>query len=287
MTLSPLRDRPLGTMIAYGFPRHDVDVDLHLVSRLGATLVEVLPDWKTLPDPHGLKRRLEQHEARPHSVHGCWGRESIRADRVDLGSTDHETALRSLDDLKRCVDWAEALGASVLVVHPGGFSEADETAARTEALRAALEALADHAEGTRVRLGVENMPPGVHPGSQMAEIHQLIRDIARDEVGLVVDTGHANLVSSCDATTLAAGSYLISTHVHDNNGRADHHRVPGHGTIDWPKWRFALDAVGYEGPIMLECIREIRGNPSLIDESLRALLSELTRGRHGREEALS
>ena len=55
---------------------------------------------------------------------------------------------------------------------------------------------------------------------------------------------------------------LATTHVHDNNGRQDSHEPPGHGTIDWSAWGPALDSIGYGGPILLECIRHLRQNPS-------------------------
>jgi sugar phosphate isomerase/epimerase len=53
---------------------------------------------------------------------------------------------------------------------------------------------------------------------------------------------------------------LATTHVHDNDGRHDSHHPPGSGTIDWRAWREALDGVRYDGPILLECIRQLRQN---------------------------
>jgi sugar phosphate isomerase/epimerase len=79
---------------------------------------------------------------------------------------------------------------------------------------------------------------------------------------LALDTGHANLTATVVQETHAAGAWLASTHVHDNNGRQDAHEPPGHGTIDWPAWGRALDDIAYSGPIMLECIRSLRKNPS-------------------------
>ena len=46
--------------------------------------------------------------------------------------------------------------------------------------------------------------------------------------------------------------HLITTHVHDNRGRADDHLVPFEGTIDWPAALTAVQKVGYDGPLMLE-----------------------------------
>ena len=41
------------------------------------------------------------------------------------------------------------------------------------------------------------------------------------------------MTSSAAEETLAAGSLLATTHVHDNNGRQDSHDPPGYGTVDW------------------------------------------------------
>ncbi len=113
-----------------------------------------------------------------------------------------------------------------------------------------------------MRVCVENMPPGVHPGSRMADLAALLADLNHPKLALALDTGHANLTATAADETLAAGSLLATTHVHDNNGRQDAHEPPGHGTIDWPAWGRALDAVAYSGPILLECIRHLRHDPA-------------------------
>jgi sugar phosphate isomerase/epimerase len=107
---------------------------------------------------------------------------------------------------------------------------------------------------------VENMPPGVYPGSRMAELGEILRELDHPQLALALDTGHANLTASAAEETLAAGSLLATTHVHDNAGRQDSHEPPGHGTVDWTGWGRALDQIGYAGPVLLECIRFLRHN---------------------------
>src|SRR5205807_2265960 len=126
---------------------------------------------------------------------------------------------------------------------------------------------------------VENMPPGVHPGSRMADLAELVAELDQPELALALDTGHAQLNASPHEETLATGGLLRTTHVHDNNGRQDTHEPPGLGTIDWNAWVEALDSVGYRGPIMLECIRHLRQSPESLNETLLALLVRLTHRR--------
>jgi sugar phosphate isomerase/epimerase len=268
--------RLLGTMIVYGFPRGDLAIDLDIAARLGAEVVEVLPDWKSYPDPAVIRARAADHGLAIHSAHGCWGVRSIRASRVDLGSTDPATHAASLGDLKRSVDWLEAAGGSCLVVHPGGLSHPEDAETRGEALTLGLVALADHARGTGVTLCVENMPPGVHPGSRMDDLAALVGRIDRPEVALALDTGHAHISAGAATETHAAGRRLRTTHVHDNDGRQDVHLPPGLGSIDWGDWLRALDAIDYRGPILLECIRHLREVPESLDEALLVRLRRLT-----------
>jgi sugar phosphate isomerase/epimerase len=261
-------------MVTYGFPDIDLDAELALAVRFGAALLEILPDWSRFPDPACVRMRAVDRGLAIHSAHGCWGGRTIRAARVDLGSTDPAAHRESVDDLRHCVDWLERAGGTCLVVHPGGLAGPEERIERSAALARGLAELAAHARGSRIKVCVENMPPGVHPGSRMAELAEIVAALDDPQLALALDTGHANLSSSICDETYAAGSLLATTHVHDNNGRQDSHEPPGHGTIDWPAWRTALDSVGYTGPILLECIRHLRQDPSSF---LPEVLAELTR----------
>src|SRR5262245_15791325 len=115
--------RPLGTMVAYGFPKSDLGIDLEIARRLGATCIEVLPDWRSLPDPTTVRERAEEQALTIHSAHGCWGGQAIRAARVELADPDPATRTASREDLKRAIDWLAVAGGRCLVVHPGGLSE--------------------------------------------------------------------------------------------------------------------------------------------------------------------
>jgi sugar phosphate isomerase/epimerase len=268
-------------MVTYGYRGIDLDDELSLALRIGATLLEILPEWSRLPDPDVVRQRAADRGLVIHSAHGCWSGQTIRARRVDLGAADLSTHRESVTDLKACVDWLAEAGGRHLVVHPGGLSAPEERQARRAALARGLCELAEHARGAGVIVCVENMPPGVHPGSGMAELAELLGELDHPALALALDTGHANLNATAAAETLDAGSRLATTHVHDNNGRQDSHEPPGHGTVNWPDWGRALDSVGYRGPILLECIRHLRDDPtSLRPEILTRLIGAATLDRH-------
>jgi len=264
-------------MVAYGFATVDFAAELALAGRLGASVLEVLPDWRALPDPPLPPPRVAHASPRVPRPHGSWGGQAIRAPRVDLGELDATAHRASVADLKSCVDWLAAAGGTFLVVHPGGLSLAELAPARRAALARGLIALAEHARDTGVILCVENMPPGVHPGSRMADLFDLLAELDRPELALALDTGHAHITAAAPGETRAAGRLLRTTHVHDNDGRQDTHLPPGLGTLDWPAWLEALDAIDYRGPILLECIRHLRNDPDSPSEELTCLLQRLTR----------
>lgn len=276
MTIANDPGRRLGTMVAYGFVEGGLAVDLAIARRLGASVLEILPDWRALPDPKTLRVQVADAGLSVHSAHGCWGGQSIQAPRVDLGETDPWTHEASVVDLKRCIDWLAEAGGTHLVVHPGGLSDAGQADARRGALSRGLTSLAEHARGARVVLCVENMPPGVFPGSRMADLAAVVAELSRPEVALAIDTGHANITATAREETLAAGRWLRTTHVHDNDGRQDSHLPPGLGTVDWDAWVLALDAIDYRGPVMLECIRHLRRFPATLTTDLIERLRKLT-----------
>lgn len=233
--------------------------DLALAKRLGATVVELLPQWHSLPAPDEVREAIEQSGLKLWSVHGPWGGQSIAAARVDLADLNERSWQESIDDLMRALDWSAQVGARLVVVHPGGLSAAEELAERTDRLTQSLDILSIESESRKIRIGLENMPRGVFPGSRMADLARIVRNINRPaSLGLVLDTGHARISGDIHDETVAAQGLLISTHVHDNDGRSDSHRPPGEGVIPWPAWFAALDAIGYSGPIMLECVKALR-----------------------------
>jgi sugar phosphate isomerase/epimerase len=250
--------RPLGMMVVHSPAGPVLETDIKLAVAIGADLVEILPRWNELPRPNEISDKVKDAGLEIWSTHGPWGGQSIEADRVDLSDIRPQFRQDSIDDVRRALDWSASLGARIVVVHPGGLSDPDEIAERTDLLTQSLDLLSLEAGARGLRIGLENMPKGVYPGSRMADLAGVVRQIQSPSLGLVMDTGHARISGEIREETLAAKDLLISTHVHDNDGRADSHRPPGEGVIDWPLWFSSLSVIGYEGPIMLECVKALR-----------------------------
>jgi len=172
---------------------------------------------------------------------------------------------RVCDELTICGD----LGIEVAVIHPGGTASEELSALRIEQ----FTSLAEFARRVGVRIAIENMMDSQNQrgyGSQIAELHELIDAVGSDMLGICFDTSHANVqnlnfaeaIRECDIR-------LIATHISDNDGSGDQHKMPGYARINWLPVVPALRDIEYQGVFNLEIPGE-RGCPSgLLDLKVR------------------
>ena len=74
-----------------------------------------------------------------------------------------------------------------------------------------------------------------------------------DNIGICLDTGHANINKEDTATAISfLGNRIQCTHIHNNWGVHDDHAPPLYGNIEWARVMPALAASGYNGPLTLE-----------------------------------
>jgi sugar phosphate isomerase/epimerase len=264
-------------MIVCGYEQHALPAQLEVVHRLGATHVELYPRWAASPDPHDSGRMVRDFGLEVWSAHGPWGSETWQGGRVDLAATDEAARRASVADVRRAIAWLADATGTRLVVHPGVLSDESQAAVRRAALLQSLADLAPIAAAHDVYLCVENLPPKCWPGSRMSDLVSIVEELGASHVGLCLDTGHANIVADAASFARAAGSWLRTTHVHDNDGARDEHRLPGQGTVRWSELTAALAAIDYRGVIMIECPRYLRDHPEEVNDQLREQLAELCR----------
>lgn len=161
---------------------------------------------------------------------------------VAPGSHDPERRARHLSELEATLRLAHDLGARPIVVHPGPIdggdvppAEASETV-RAEAVRHLTDFLAAGAgvaEETGTVLCVENL---AHiPGNVIqsyTELVSLVETVDSPAVGITLDVGHADLSDGLPSALAAFAPHLRHVHVHDSDGRRDHHEV-GRGSVDF------------------------------------------------------
>ncbi len=80
-----------------------------------------------------------------------------------------------------------------------------------------------------MQLLLENVPSDLGAPARIVEFLQY----TRLNVKVCFDTGHANMARGLHEGFETLGSYIVSTHVHDNRGQKDDHLMPFDGEIDW------------------------------------------------------
>jgi len=83
-------------------------------------------------------------------------------------------------------------------------------------------------------------------------VSMIENDLDGADVGICMDVGHAFMMGDLGDAIETAAEYVVTTHLHDNNGKSDDHLTPGQGKIDWPAALVSLKKIGYEGVWMFE-----------------------------------
>lgn len=177
---------------------------------------------------------------------GVWGRPYSNA------STDSPRRQEAIAETRVALDAARELGCHAIVVHLGVPRGQTVPAGDNDgsAVRRSVETLAEAATASGVRLALEVIPNALSTPDALVDL--LDGDLDLGAAGVCLDFGHAHMLSSAPEATEVLAGHVITTHVHDNNGREDDHRVPFAGTIDWPAALMAMSKIGYAGRWIFE-----------------------------------
>ena len=159
--------------------------------------------------------------------------------------------------MRRSILASEILGVKWMVVHPFSVTENGKRSKERSLpynltyYRRWNEVCKAH----HVSMAIENMV-GVH-GNEWGDMDFLIRlvdAVADPNVGICLDTGHANVTGLDVAECVRkAGRRLHATHINDNYARGvDEHLAPMCGNVKWPEVIKALKEVGYEDDFSYE-----------------------------------
>ena len=118
------------------------------------------------------------------------------------------------------------------------------------AARRSVEEIVSLASEVNVRVALEVMPNTL--SSAFALCNLIEEQLEGLDVGICLDYGHANLMGDLSDAIETVSGHLWTTHVHDNDGRIDDHRVPFAGRIDWDAAMMETQKIGYDGALMFE-----------------------------------
>ena len=202
-----------------------------------------------------------------------------------LGAPDEQWRREKVKVLAGYLHFSAAIGAEEMVVHPVPnpifVPEPDRPELpelMQEAARRSLDELVPVARQVQVRILLENLPYRCsYPLKDMHQLRALVDFYPPENVGLVIDTGHAGTAGKDPAEEIRiAGNRLHGTHLQDVDGEApnDQHWIPTHGALDWDAIRQALAEVIYIGAWTFEVLNGRNGETP---EELARLTRQLAR----------
>ena len=169
-----------------------------------------------------------------------------------IASGDEARRKAAVAEIAATLKVAAAAPFTYLVLHLG-IPDGQAAAANDNqpaAARRSVEEIVDLAGDAGVRVALEVMPNAL--SSATAICHLIEEQIDGLDVGICLDYGHANLMDDLGDAIETVSGHLWTTHVHDNDGRTDDHRVPFAGRIDWDAAIMETQKIGYDGVLMFE-----------------------------------
>ncbi|MBN1676578.1 MAG: sugar phosphate isomerase/epimerase [Kiritimatiellae bacterium] len=188
--------------------------------------IEQIRGWL---DAFGL-RVLDLHASAGQEKNWCAPHPDVRAAGVEL--------------IVNRMRMAAAFASDVIVLHLRSRGDRAEPSYWQD-VGQSLSELEPEAARLGVRIAMENGP--------WRGIARVLGDQAPGFIGLCYDSGHGNLPERDGLTHLESWlERLIAIHLHDNDGRADQHRLPFLGSVDWPRLARAVARSRYDKCVSLE-----------------------------------
>ena len=197
---------------------------------------------------------LSEADLRLHSIHapvterfehGHWGRAYSIASSVKAERT------LAVSETAAALELARRVPTSCLVVHVGlPGTHPDAGADTRDAAHRSIEEIVELAAPFGVEVALEVIPNALSTPDSLVRFIEDELDVPH--LGACLDFGHANMMGDVVEAIETLSGLLVTTHVHDNDGRRDSHLPPFEGTIDWAGAVMALQKVGYDGVMLLE-----------------------------------
>ncbi len=186
------------------------------------------------------------------AIHGLWGPE------FDLNCSDMARRPKLIEEQKLMMAYAAEAGCKTYTVHVGAYGWVFEHVPMTRLRELALDTidkLLPEAERLKIVLAVEN---SYEPPNSATEVRNMLLRYDSPYLGCCFDTGHANLMSPFPGKDPAKyfgeihdawwegitetenplellKEWVVTTHIHDNDGYSDAHQLPGTGRFQWQK----------------------------------------------------
>ena len=191
-----------------------------------------------------------------------------------LNETVRQDSVRYIQD---GIDNASRLGAQSVSVCPGMTLYGEDLDRAWAQLRQSFVELVDYTEGTDLALVIE--PAHKAETTLILTVDdglRMIEEIGSERLGILLDTGHANLNDE-DLAQVVTRLQDVPLHIHidDNTGDADAHLIPGDGSIDFAPFVQALRDIDYQGFVSAELGFQYTVDPDPAVQNTYAVLSDM------------
>lgn len=230
--LAAVAEHGFGAVEVYATRTHVDYHDQAVVASLGTWLADA-----------GLRLHAVHAPTTTEYVGGRWG------ETLSIGSADEGRRQQAVAETIRSLEIAATVPFGYLVLHLG-VPSAEATANSRGAVARSLEAIAEAADPLGVTLALELIPNPLSIGPRL--VQWLEEDLDLGRAGICLDVGHAHIVGDVMEAVETCSGHIVTTHLHDNDGKRDDHRLPGQGTIDWDGTMMAFQKIGYDGVLVFE-----------------------------------
>jgi len=207
-----------------------------------------------------MERALGQWPEAVITVHGPFR-------ECDLSCSDPDGWQKNLQMALNAMDVAKRFGARAVTFHVRGSGSAREwNDENHKAFLRSFARLADKGRDIGIPIMLENMLPGRFTARE-EELGALVEEFSSNDVGVCIDTGHAQLNGNLAGFVEQFASRAGVLHLQDNSGgNGDEHLIPGKGSILWSDFVTGIKAGGFRGEKVVE-VRSI----GTLSETLAAI----------------
>ena len=210
---------------------------------------------ESIQSPEDLKRLkeilnqtgLKVANINANTAMGYYGREFWEPlFEPSLANPDRSLRQWRIEYSKKCIDMAQALGASCVSITSGRPVPGIAPEKSMDLLRESLARILEYAAQESIRIGIE-YEPGILVEC-CEELAALLADMSSPYLGANLDLGHSHVLGE-DPETVIGGlaSKIFHIHLEDIRARKHYHLIPGMGDMDFAKLFKLLGNHGYEG----------------------------------------
>ena len=235
--------------------------------------ISAIAPWRDIVQAHGVERAGALIRANGIDV-SCLCRGGM------FPAADEASRRAALDDNRRAVDEAVAIGARCLVLIAGGLPKGSKDLPGAHAqVRDGLAALLPYARAANMPLAIEPLHPMT--AADRACVNTLghandLCDELGDGVGIALDAYHVWWDPELPRQIARAGKRILTYHVCDwlvpTRDLVFDRGMPGDGIIDLRAMRAMVEATGYDGHVDIEIFSTLDWWKRDPDEVLRVCL---------------